>query len=92
MSQTPELFHAINDSESARVRRWVVAEGMEQRIRFRNVTYDEVASELAAHGGVQTPALWASGRLVQGAEAVITALEMFKAAPAPERDEPDTAS
>ena len=70
----PELFHAIDDEESATVRRFVVTHDLADRVRFRNVTYAEVQVDLAARGGARTPALWDGERLVDGEDAVVEAL------------------
>jgi hypothetical protein len=70
-----ELFHAIADAGSAAARRRVVERGLEGRVRLRNVFYPEVAADLEAHGGSNTPALWDGARLIEGAEAVLAALE-----------------
>jgi hypothetical protein len=67
-----ELFHAISDEGSAKVRRYVVEHEVE--VRFRNVTYDEVMVDLRAHGGKSAPALWDGERLVSGADAIIERL------------------
>ena len=74
MSPAVELFHAIADADSARVRRFVVAHGLEAHVRFRNVTYEEVQNDLSARGGTRPPAVWADGRLWQGAEACLERL------------------
>lgn len=69
-----ELFHSIADAGSAKVRRWVVDHGLEAAVRFRNVTYPEVAADLRARGGTATPALWDGAKLLTGAELVIARL------------------
>jgi hypothetical protein len=69
-----ELFHAIGDSSSARVRKYVVEHELTAEIRFRNVTYEEVQKDLTARGGTSAPALWDGEKLVQGAEAIIARL------------------
>jgi hypothetical protein len=69
-----ELFHAINDSDSATVRLQIVELGIAEKIRFRNVTYDEVKTDFAAHGGTHTPALWDGTNLVEGKDAVLARL------------------
>lgn len=71
---TLDLFHSVTEAGSAAVRRFVVARGLEARVRFRNVTYPEVASDLAALGSSVTPALWDGERLIIGEIAVIAAL------------------
>lgn len=68
-----ELFHAIADPGSARVRKYVVDHDLSEVIRFRNVTYEEVQRDLAAHGGV-APALWDGEKLFVGADAIIARL------------------
>ena len=65
-----ELFHAIGDTSSARIRRFVVDHELEGVVRFRNITYDEVRRDLATRGGTETPALWDGARLVTGANAI----------------------
>lgn len=69
-----ELFHAISDPGSAKVRRYVVEHSLEAEVRFRNVTYEEVQRDLTARGGTQAPALWDGERLVLGADAIIARL------------------
>ncbi len=71
-----ELFHATNDGgASAAVRRFVTEHQLEGRLRFRNVHYPEVMSDLRAHGGgVTTPALWDGETLLEGETAVLAAL------------------
>lgn len=69
-----ELFHAIADPASGKVRSYVVEHELTEVVRFRNVTYEEVQRDLQARGGAQAPALWDGERLVQGAEAIIARL------------------
>lgn len=69
------LFHATTDADSAAARKRVVDRGLESRIRFRNVFYDEVQSDLAAHGGARTPAIWDGARLIEGRAAVLAFLD-----------------
>ncbi len=69
------LFHATNDADSAAARRRVVERGLEGRVRFRNVFYPEVQTDLAARGGGRTPALWDGARLIEGREAVLAFLD-----------------
>lgn len=72
-----ELFHAISDSGSARVRRWVDEHGMLGAMRYRNVFYAEVLADLVAHGGSEqsVPALWDGEKLFVGPDAVIARLQ-----------------
>lgn len=67
-----ELFHAISDAESAKVRRYVTEHALD--VRFRNVTYDEVQRDLRAHGGARAPALWDGERLFTDTDAIIARL------------------
>ena len=69
-----ELFHAISDASSARVRKYVVDHELTEVIRFRNVTYEEVKKDLAARGGTKAPALWDGEKLIEGADAIIARL------------------
>lgn len=72
-----ELFHAISDPGSARVRRWVDEHDLLGVMRFRNVVYSEVLADLVAHGGTgqSTPALWDGEKLFVGADAVIARIQ-----------------
>jgi hypothetical protein len=75
---TPELFHAVNDGgESARARSVLVQLGLSDRIRIRNVFYEEVAADFRAHGGTHTPAVWDGVRLIQGSDAVVEFLRQL---------------
>lgn len=77
---TPELFHRVAEEGSARVRRRMVELGLTERIRIRNVAYDNVRADLLAHGqGDGTPALWDGVTLHRGAEAVLAELERLAA-------------
>ncbi len=69
-----ELFHAIADPGSARVRKYVVDHELTEDVRFRNVTYEEVQRGLTAHGGTTAPALWDGEKLFTGADAIIARL------------------
>lgn len=70
-----ELFHRIADPPSAVARRYVVDHGLEDRVRFRNLTYPEVEADFHRLGGKTTPALWDGAHLHQGAEAVVARLQ-----------------
>ena len=74
---TFELFHEIAHGPSAKARRFVVDHSLEEVIRFRNVTYDEVRADFTARGGTSLPALWDGELLHQGAEAVVARLQIF---------------
>lgn len=69
-----ELFHAISDPGSARVRKYVVDHELTDVVRFRNVTYEEVQQDLTARGGTTAPALWDGEKLFTGADAIIARL------------------
>ncbi|KFE62324.1 hypothetical protein [Hyalangium minutum] len=70
-----ELFHRIADPPSAAARRYVVDHALEDRVRFRNLTYPEVEADFHRLGGTTTPALWDGTHLHQGAEAVVARLQ-----------------
>jgi hypothetical protein len=69
-----ELFHQVAHPPSAKVRRYIVDQSLESRIRFRNIVYPEVQSDFDARGGKTLPALWDGTTLFQGAEVVISRL------------------
>lgn len=71
-----ELFHEIAHPPSAKVRRYIVDQALEDQVRMRNVAYDEARRDFQAHGGTVLPALWDTdaGRLFEGAELVISRL------------------
>ena len=75
-----ELFHAIGDAGSAAARRFISANGLEEKIRFRNMFYPEVEADFRARGGASIPALWDGARLVEGEAAVLEALGRLAAA------------
>jgi hypothetical protein len=72
-----ELFHATNDADSAVVRHRVLELGLEDRIRFRNVFYEEVTRDLRARGGHSAPAVWDGTRLHEGKIASLAYLEVL---------------
>jgi hypothetical protein len=73
-----ELFHAVNDGGDSAAARTRVAElELLDRVRFRNVFYEEVAADLKARGGRRTPALWDGEKLVEGRDAVLAALALL---------------
>ena len=74
VSPTFELFHLISDPPSAQARLYVVDHALEDRVRFRNLTYPEVQEDFRARGGLTSPALWDGHTLHQGAEAVVARL------------------
>jgi hypothetical protein len=73
-SPTLQLFHRIADPPSARVRRYVVDYALEDRVRFRNLSFPEVEADFHQFGGHTVPALWDGVHLHQGAEAVLARL------------------
>ncbi|MBJ6763644.1 hypothetical protein JGU66_22980 [Myxococcaceae bacterium JPH2] len=73
-SPTLELFHRIADPQSATARRFVTDHQLEDRVRFRNLTYPEVEADWRKLGGQSSPALWDGTHLHQGAEAVVARL------------------
>lgn len=73
-----ELFHAIADPASARVRRYIVDHELGEAVRFRNISYPEVAADLTARGGAAAPALWDGAELTLGADAIIAKLDAFR--------------
>ena len=75
MGHVLELFHRLADPPSAVARRYVVDYALEDRVRFRNLTYPEVEADFRARGGHTTPALWDGHTLHQGAEAVVARLQ-----------------
>lgn len=75
MSGTLELFHRIVDAPSAQARRYIVDYALEDRVRFRNVAFDEAEADWREHGGHTTPALWDGTHLHQGAQAVLARLQ-----------------
>lgn len=72
-----ELFHRIAEPPSAVARRYVTDHSLEEQVRFRNLTYEEVQQDFTARGGHTSPALWDGTRLFQGAEAVVARLQAF---------------
>lgn len=69
-----ELFHAIADPSSAKVRAFIVEHDLTEAVRFRNVTYAEVQADLTARGGAGAPALWDGAALLTGADVIIARL------------------
>lgn len=74
MSAPFELFHAIADASSAKVRKYIVDHELEGSVRFRNTSYPEVQADLTARGGTNAPALWDGSTLLSGADAIIARL------------------
>lgn len=70
----PQLFHAIADAGSAKARALVVERGLQERVQFRNLHYEEVVVDLRAHGGGATPSIWDGATLHEGEAAVLAFL------------------
>jgi hypothetical protein len=71
-----ELYHAVNDPDSAAARRRVTELGLDG-VRFRNIYYAEVAADLRARGGGSIlPALWDGACLHEGLDAVLAKLDL----------------
>jgi len=73
-----ELFHAIGDAESAKVRAFITEHDLLSLLKFRNVHYDEVKADLTARGGTKAPALWDGTTLLLGADAILAKLATLK--------------
>ena len=78
----PELFYRISDPDGATARKAIMARGLLERVQFRNLHYEEVARDLAAHhavtgraGEATLPALWDGAVLHEGLAAVLAALD-----------------
>lgn len=74
-----ELFHRIADPASARVRSRISELKLEDRIRFRNVAFEEAQVALAAAGGKAVPSLLDGTKLFEGEEHVLSRLSEFQA-------------
>lgn len=74
---TWELFHVIAHAGSAKARRYVTDNALEDRVDFRNVAFDSHADALKALGGSveSLPALWDGRSLYEGAESVLARLQ-----------------
>jgi hypothetical protein len=76
-----ELYYVIADADCATARRVVMERGLKEKVRFRNLFYDEVRVDLEAHhaaagraGEARLPALWDGALLHEGLGDVLTAL------------------
>ena len=78
MAEKLQLFHAIADRGSARVRNFIADHELLDRMRYRNVIYPEVLADLQGHGGSaeSVPALWDGEKLHVGADAIIAVLSL----------------
>lgn len=81
MSEKPELFYTIADADCARARKRATELRVLDRLRFRNLAYDEVKTDFAARGGTRVPALWIEGEMVEGIDAVERRLLHMSQAP-----------
>jgi hypothetical protein len=61
-----QLFHRIAEADSAQARKLALEGPLSSQVQLRNVAFPEAAAALAAHGGLQTPALWDGQRLYTG--------------------------
>lgn len=73
------LFHRIIDTESARVRNWLVSHGFKEKINFRNVDISESAlaklKELTGKDIV--PCLVYDGQILVGRQAIEQHMSKF---------------
>jgi len=76
-----ELFHAIDDENSALVRRLIVDRDLTARVLFRNVFYPEGQSALLERGGSLPPALWTGDRLIVDVNAIVEYLRALPSLP-----------
>jgi len=75
MADRPELFHRIDEADSAAARRRLAELGLVGRVELQNVFYQSHSARLALlGGGVDTPALWDGAALHRGLPAVLAAL------------------
>jgi len=75
MAARPELFHRIDQADSAAARRALTALGLVGRVELSNVFYQNHAARLSSlGGGAETPALWDGAVLHRGLLAVRAAL------------------
>jgi hypothetical protein len=65
-----ELFHTINDRDSATARLLLMELGLKEAVDFRNIAYASHAQVFAERGGTTLPALWDGQTLHQGLAAV----------------------
>jgi hypothetical protein len=73
-----ELFHLLAHRPSAAVRRFIVDQGLEEAVRFRNVSFPKAGADFRAKGGSELPALWDGARMIVGVEAIMARLLAHK--------------
>ena len=69
-----ELFYIIADADCAAARKAAMADGVRDKVSFRNLDYPEVTADFEARGGKKLPALWDGERLHQGLGLVLAEL------------------
>jgi hypothetical protein len=74
-----ELFYIIADTDCAAARKAAMADGVREKVSFRNLDYPEVAADFAARGGTHLPAIWDGERLHEGLPAVLEGLTRLRA-------------
>jgi hypothetical protein len=75
VADRPQLFHRIDEADSAAARRALAARGLLGAVDLANVFYESHAARLRALGGGEaTPALWDGRVLHRGLAAVEEAL------------------
>jgi len=77
MEKSLQLFHELAHPPSAKVRRYIVDQALEDQVQFRNVSFEEARAELQRLGGESVPALWDGQRLYQGAELILIRLSQL---------------
>ena len=70
-----QLFHRIDDADSAAARRELGRLGLYERVKMRNVYYPEAAADLEAIGADRVPTLFNGTERHVGLPAVIAALQ-----------------
>lgn len=67
-----DLFHILTDSDSAEIRRYLVANELTHKVNFRNVNYESHAEALkGAIGCLEVPTLIQGTTIVRGKNAIL---------------------